>query len=59
MTKGDAYGQSLQELAVDPCCKAFVHQLVRRLSQYESGVEKFAQTTRWIVQKFSHPMHQT
>ena len=58
MAKGDAYGQSLQELAANTCCKEFVHQLVRSLSSYEIGVE-FTQTTKWIMHKFSHPMHQT
>ena len=42
MAKRDAYGQSLQERAPDPCCKAFVHQLVRNLSPYEIGIEKSA-----------------
>ena len=59
MAKRNAYGQNLQERAPDPYCKAFVHQLVRSLSPYEIGVEKSAQTTRWIEHKFSHPMHQT
>ena len=29
LVKKDAYGQNLQERATDPCCKTFVHQLVR------------------------------
>ena len=59
MTKGDVCGQNLQDLAANPYCSEFVHQLKKNPFPYVIEVGKSTQKTKWTVQKFSHLKHQT
>lgn len=48
-TRGDACGKNLQELATDPCCRAFVDQLEINLFPYVTEVGKVTHKTKWTL----------